>query len=346
MEHFDVVIVGAGPAGLRAAEILKNRKLSVLLLEKNEVVGRKICAAGITRKSLKLMNIPDEVIEFKINKSVLRSKKYTHYGDMPLPVVFMIDRKDFGQWQLLKLADAKNIEVRLNAKVTRIEKDKLLINGKDEIGYKFLIGADGVNSVVRKYLQLPVKKVLATLQYKVSYTGNDIRQDRVEIIMISKYFHNGYAWIFPHKNHVDIGCAADPKHYPVKKLKAGFKAWLNKNNYDVSGAKYESFPISYDYRGYSFGNIFLVGEAAGMASGLTGEGIYQALVSGQEVAKMILDENYISELMPKILRYNSIQNRALIFFKYLGPLREIFFNILVKKILKKDNKLHLVDKFS
>ncbi len=346
MELFDVVIVGAGPAGLRAAEILKDSDLRVLVLEKKPEVGPKVCAAGITRKSLELMDIPDEVFEKKISKSALRSLKYTHYGNLPEPVVFMVDRKEFGQWQLSKLKGAKNIEVRTSAGVTKIEDKKLEINHKEEVGFEYLIGADGVNSIVRKYLKLPLKKVLATLQYKVPYEGNDIPKDRIDIIMASKYFYNGYAWVFPHANHADIGCAVDPKLYPIKKLKKGFAAWLNENHYDVSRAKYESFPISYDFRGYRFGHVFLVGEAAGMASGLTGEGIYQALASGQEVAKMILDKNYVSDLMPKILKYNRIQNKALLFLKYLGPAREAFFNLLVKVILKRDKKSKLAEKFS
>ena len=45
---FDVVIIGAGPAGLKCAEQLKNSNLSVLVIEKNKIIGPKVCAGGLT----------------------------------------------------------------------------------------------------------------------------------------------------------------------------------------------------------------------------------------------------------------------------------------------------------
>ena len=58
-----------------------------------------------------------------------------------------------------------------------------------------------------------------------------------------------------------------------------------------------------------------------MASGLTGEGIYQSLVCGEEVAKMIMDEKYEPRALEKILRYNDIQYKFLKFSQRIGCLR-------------------------
>jgi len=62
MEKFDAVIVGAGPGGLKCAEILAKNGKSVLVLEKNDTIGRKICAAGITLKAMRY-GIPEELLE-------------------------------------------------------------------------------------------------------------------------------------------------------------------------------------------------------------------------------------------------------------------------------------------
>ena len=345
MKSYDVIITGAGPAGLKAAETLKGSELSVLLLEKKDEIGPKICAGGLTQKTMEIMDVPDDLFERKVKKSALIGTKRINKSEFDQTVVYMVDRKKFGQWQLSKIKDAENIEVRTSAKVTKIGEGFVEVNNKEKFGYKYLIGADGAYSVVRRYLKLPVKKVLASLQYRVP-VEEKYDPERVQIIMNSKYFHNGYAWVFPHKDEVIVGSAADPKLFPVKKLKKGFEMWLKDNNYDVSNGKYESFPISYDYRGYKFGNIFLAGEAAGMASGLTGEGIYQSLVSGMEVAKLILNPDHKTEMMEKALKYNRIQNKVLVLLHYLGPLRDVTFNSLIKYVSKRTKKNALVDKFS
>ena len=61
------------------------------------------------------------------------------------------------------------------------------------------------------------------------------------------------------------------------------------NKFDLRNAKCSAGLINYDYRGWQFGNTFLVGDAAGFASALTGEGIYPAIISGESAAQRILE---------------------------------------------------------
>ena len=324
--HFDVVIVGAGPAGLRCAEILSEKRKKVLILEKNDIIGDKICAAGLTRKSLELMDIPESLFEYQISNATIASAKFKHTTKAPKePVVFMVDRIEFGQWQADKLKNS-SVTIIKGVGVVSIGDNHVETGDGRQFGFDFLVGADGANSIVRKHLKIAAEKKLITLQYKIP--GK--HQENIEIHLISKYFHSGYAWVFPHRNYLTVGCSVDPKYYPVQKLKAGFNKWLQENGHDISNAKYESFPINYDYRGFKFGNIFLAGEAAGLASGLTGEGIYQSLVSGQEVAKMIINPSYQSELMDEIIKYNSIQLKILKVFVGAGFMRETMFNTVLR----------------
>ena len=96
-----------------------------------------------------------------------------------------------------------------------------------------------------------------------------------------------------------------------KKLKEKFHKWLSEKGLDLTNAEYESAPINYDYRGFKFDNIFLVGDAGGFASGLTGEGVLQALVSGDTAARTILNNDYTSEKFEMILKYNTVQRKIL-----------------------------------
>jgi geranylgeranyl reductase len=334
MKQYDVVIVGAGPAGLRCADILSKTDLKVLLLEKDSIFGDKVCAGGLTRKSMEILHFPDDIVEHKITSTAVFSGKRKSQAIAPEPIIFTVKRKAFGNWQKGLLKNS-NVEIRNNAKVTEIHPDKVIVNGSEELGFKFLVGADGYNSIVRKYLKLPVEKKLIGIQYTVPAPGLD---PRLEIHLNKKYFGAWYGWVFPHEESIAVGAVCDPAMMTSRKLKDNFHRWLKEKGIDLKYAVYESAPISYDYRGFKFGNIFLVGEAGGFASGLTGEGIYQALVSGETAAKTILDEKYKPAALNAVSRYNAIQLKIIRFLSksgiFLGPIQELIVMLLNNNSVK------------
>jgi geranylgeranyl reductase family protein len=304
MESFDVVIIGAGPAGLKCAESLGNSKFKVLLLEKNKEIGPKVCAGGLTEKDIEYLRIPNDLIDFQYDRIKLHVKSTCSIIKHENNFIFTIDRKNLGQWQLKKLEQYKNIEVRVNSKVSRIEKQHILVSGK-KIAYKYLVGADGSTSVVKRYLGIKSKDIGIGIQYIIPTK----KYKELEIFFDPKLFSSWYAWIFPHKNYVSIGCGGSSKGLSSKVLKNNFKKWLDKKNIDISKAKYEAFMLVSDYHGYQFENIYLVGDAGGFVSGLTGEGIYPALVSGEEIGKHILNSNYKSKKIENLLKTKKKHNK-------------------------------------
>jgi len=287
MESYDIIIVGAGPGGLSAAAALAKSDKNVLLLEKNRMIGPKICAGGLRGSDFEYLKLPGD----------LRGSQVDKLGYLT------VDRKELGQSQLKKL-DKKRIAIRTGAKVTKIEQESVVVNDRNKIRYKYLVGADGSLSTVRKYLGLKEKRALVGIQYiipvKEFISAGDSK--RIQYYYNQRLFLSWFAWVFPHKDYLAIGCGADRKLLPVKKLKENFREWLTETGIDVSGKKLTGFPINCDYRGHKFNNIFLVGDAAGLASYQTGEGIHQALVSGEEVAKMLIDPGYKSKKFEKFLR--------------------------------------------
>jgi geranylgeranyl reductase len=317
METYDVIIVGGGPAGLRCAEVLSGSGKSVLLLEQRTDYGNKLCAGGLTLNDLRRLELPEEYIERSIRKTALHAAGSVHHNIAPEPFLFTVNRATLGAWQRKRI-HGDNIKFLTGAKVSRIEHTTLVLTDGRRFGFHHLVGADGSRSVVRRHLQLPVEKRLMALQCSVPL--ND-PEPALEVHLRTEYFHAWYGWIFPHGNHMVVGCGCDPDVYPVSKLKKGFHRWVAELGIDIAGVRLNAWPIPFDYRGLSFGNIYLAGDAAGLASGLTGEGIYQALISGDEVANRILDPGYRSSAMEWILRYNRTLERAKQIYLKAGFLR-------------------------
>ena len=306
MKDFEIVIVGAGPAGLRAAKVLTEEGKKVIVLEKNSVLGQKVCAGGISPKIFERIPLPEDLIERKFNSIIYHSPWQKVKIKSNEILLVTISRENLGKF-LAKEAQKAGATIFLNSKVKEIKENRVTLENGKIFSFDYLIGADGANSLVRKYLKLP-SKLLLTFQYTLpQYFQN------LECFYDPKLFGIGYAWIFPHKNLTKIGCGDILKFQIAKELLSNFHLWLKKLKIDISGAKLESGVINYDYRGYQFGKIFLVGEAAGFLSGFSGGGIYQALISGEEIAKKILNKNY----KPKI-------NSILISLK----IQEKFFRLL------------------
>jgi geranylgeranyl reductase len=321
MKKYDVVIIGAGPAGLNCAATLGDTHLKVLVLEKNAQIGPKICAGGINRSVVEYLKIPQSFIERRFNKVKLHVNTKTYTAKRNYHFLYSIDRKKLGLWQLENLKRFRNVEIRTKFLVSRIKNNFIIANGQ-KIYYKYLVGADGSKSITKRYLGIKPKKIGLGLQYKVF----DKRYQNLEFFFNSKLFNTWCVWVFPHKDYAYIGCGANPKILNFKKLSKNFDFWLEKKQINMTNSKKECFPLDYDFQGYRFGNTFLVGDAAGLVSGLTGEGIFPALISGEEIGKIILNPYYKSERMDQILKTKRKHERILNIMINAGYFRNLFFH--------------------
>jgi geranylgeranyl reductase family protein len=325
MMHYDVVIVGAGPAGLNCARVLGDAGKKVLLLEKNAEIGPKVCGGGLLLSGfgyLKSLGLPDELIVHRYHDIVFHSRFITSKVRSEKDLAFMIERKELGRWQL-SLLDKKYVDVQTNALVTEIKHNSIIINGKKEISFDHLVGADGAYSVVRRWLRLPCKKMAYCFQYTIP--GDAYKH--FEIFYDSARFHTWYAWIMPHKGYITLGTGCSPEYVNPKKIYDNFHEWIHDNNIDISRAVYKSHAVTADYRGHRFGNVYLVGDAAGFPSALTGEGIYEALVSGEEIARMMLDDKYDSEKIRRILQLKKKHEKHLATMVRAGIFRPFLYEL-------------------
>ena len=233
------------------------------------------------------------------------------------PLVATINRGKLGKI-MLKKAIESGAEVETGMEVKEIKENSIIANGQ-EIKYNYLVGADGSNSRVRKFLGIKTEKILIALQYTIPQNIQKFKE--MEYFFDSRIL-NGYFWIFPHKNCTIVGCGYYPRNIQNNSfnLKNTFEKWLKDRQIKTDGLKLESFPINFDYRGYQFGNKFLIGDAGGFVSGFMGEGIYFAMVSGKEAARKIIDPQYDCPDISKILKSKKNQENFLKLISFLNNL--------------------------
>jgi geranylgeranyl reductase len=97
----------------------------------------------------------------------------------------------------------------------------------------------------------------------------------------------------------------------AKEMLASFHSWAVCRGLNLDGLRPQAGLINYDYAGWRFGNIMLVGDAAGLASGLTGEGMYPAIVSGEAAARSILEPGYQAGDLRMLIRKQQIHRQIL-----------------------------------
>lgn len=308
--HFSVVIVGAGPAGLTCARILAEHGEEVLVLERKQQIGPKVCAGGITWSGL-INKIPGQLEEKRFPTQHIYTNLQKATVTEQEPIIATVNRVKLGQHManLARKAGAI-IQSSCQVKAQSITSNSLEYTDKSTgenhtVSFSYLVGADGSSSVVRRFLQLPIKKIGVGINYQVPRYASEM-----EWHMNRRFFANGYGWIFPHAETVSIGAYADQVTITPKKLKEGLLNWALDRGYDLSKHKASAEYINYDYRGWKFNNIFLAGDAAGFASGLTGEGIYPAIISGEYIGRVITRSNADDNNFNRLIRMQKIHAKV------------------------------------
>ena len=286
---FDIIIIGGGPSGCSCAHQLLDAGKKVLIMDKAEFPRHKPCAGGITMKTLKHLPFKiDHLVEHTARKmkfSFGGSKEISLTHDNGSCVMVIRDKFDayFFKQTIKKGAEFKKID-----KIKQISSmQKKIILEVDGKTYEtdFLIGADGANSTVRK--------LTSDLKYKTPVYAYEGIVEKSDHKYVTEFIFNktGYAWIFPKDNHYNVGIGNLLTNKNSKKIsKKDLFSFVSKYFKTDKIANITAFPIGTEGDAYkATSNIFLVGDAAGFAESLLGEGIYNAVVSGKYAAKAIID---------------------------------------------------------
>ncbi len=330
LESYDIIIVGAGPGGLQCAATLGPSGMSVLLVEKKSEIGPKVCAGGLTALNDDFSLPPELTLSF--NKQYVFLNNRERVVTLAKPVR-TIDRRDLGRFQLKRLQAYQNVHVLTGTRVETIGKAGLELDGGRRLKFKYLVGADGSLSLVRRFLKLENK-----LYYGIQYILPE-KHERMVWFFEPALIGSGYAWIIPHETFSSAGVFFNPRLVSAKKAIEALGIFLDRSGIAYRGAKQEAAPVNCLYRGVEFGNIFLIGDAAGLASAATGEGIAYALTSGEEAACRIMDRSYQMKHLETILGQKQGQEKILALLDRLpalqSPLFRLFFMLAKYRTIQK-----------
>lgn len=282
---YDVLVVGAGPAGSSAASEAAKHGAKVLMIEKRKVIGQPVqCAEFIPKFLLNELEITHNSIVQKI-RGIITHLPSGECFKLNSPG-YMLNRSIFDK-ELATGAAKRGVDIFINTLCVSKEDEKIVINknGRQmKILPKVIIGADGPKSTVGKWINSTNKDFVIGLQYELPLITP---LDHTEIYFDRDFF-GGYGWLFPKERsaNVGIGIRYNSKSKNDKSLGRLLKRFVNALEKE---GKVKNSPISITSGLIPVGgplhtvedNIMLVGDAAGQTHPITGGGISQAVICGK-----------------------------------------------------------------
>lgn len=370
----DVTIIGAGPAGVTCALHLAAKGLKSTIIDKASFPRDKICGDALSgnviyelekfgvdacsafnlfsqkqpTSGIKFIAPSGEGLLLKMN--VIR-EGFEHAG-------YVSERIHFDNYLVELARENANIELIEGARIQDLKENKegieLSLDGGANINTKFVVGADGAQSVVNKLLPGKAKKQHQSAGLRQYWEGVDGFGDGnpIELHFIKKTLP-GYFWIFKlanNKANVGIGLRSDVISKRKINLKTVMKEIIEQNPViaprfnnatPLENPKGFGLPLGSIKKPLSGNNFIVIGDAASLIDPFTGEGIGNAMISGRVAAnhleKALAAKRYDA-------KFNSFYDKAI--YKKLGSdlatsyklQRMLKFPWLFNKIVKKANK--------
>lgn len=286
---FDAIVVGGGPAGSAAAYEIANAGKTVLLVEKKSFPRDKPCGGGLTVKTLKLYPFSiGEVIERATNELLIgRGLDRVELFDAPSTVCTFAVRSKLDRFCLDRAIDAgAEFEVASISDISQSESGvTLTLQGSRRVEAKYLIGADGATSQVRRecFPTLPNRRGFA-LEGLLPYSKLP-SQPKAEFDF--GWIKGGYGWVFPKGDHANVGIYTHDEDVKLSKDQLFDYSNRRLGNAELENVIGGAIPFG-GARYRPQGRIVLAGDAAGMAEPLLGEGIHNAVKSGQAAGRAVI----------------------------------------------------------
>lgn len=334
-ESYDIIVVGAGPAGTTAARYAAAEGASVLVLEKDRDVGYPVrCGEAVSHEGLVQFIDPDPRW---IASTVTRFRLIAPNGMAVEPKLdgtgYILERRLF-DYALAQRAVQEGAQVTTKAYVYDLLRAddgtvcgvKVLLKDKPcEIRSRIVIAADGVESRVGRWAGIDTACSIQDMETcaQVTITGISVEPDRLDFYFGSSVAPDGYLWVFPkgrHTANVGIGISVEAakrrsalqyleeflaNHFPHASI-------LTQIAGGVPCAKTNSTLVK--------NNVMLVGDAAHQVNPTSGGGIISGMIGGM----------LAGQVAGRAIRQNDLRilnEYPVLWHKRLGWRHEIFYSI-------------------
>lgn len=333
-DSYDIVVVGAGPAGSTAARFAAAGGASVLILEKDRDVGYPVrCGEAVSHEGVVQFIEPDDRW---IAARCTRFRLVAPNGSAVIPkldgLAYVLERRIF-DYELAKLAAREGAEVVTKAYVYDLIKPHGVVQGvralikdqKVEIRAKVVIGADGVESRVGKWAGIDTTTHIHDMEScaQVTLSGIEVEQDILDFYFGENVAPGGYLWIFPKgKDAANVGLGVNVENAKKKSAIRFLEEFVEKR---FPGAAILTriaggVPCAKTCDEIVKNNVMLVGDAAHQVNPLSGGGIISGMIGGM-IAGQVVAEAIRKNDLRHLVEYEKRWH------KRLGWRHEVFYNI-------------------
>ena len=334
---YDLIVVGAGPAGSAAAREAALQGLDTLILEKETFPRYKPCGGALSSKAASLLDfdLPSDICERTITGARVHFRDQVLERHKGYNLTTLISRCSFDHLLLQKAKEAGAGIKTQKVQDFQEKEDHVSVKTKDGIyRCKSLVISTGCQDGLKNRIQGPDRKERMGVCLVAEIEEDEQKIEERLAGTLDIYFgvaDGGYGWIFPHRGYYSVGIGGLSSH--LRHPRQAMLQFLKKNGFSEGQRLHgHLIPQGGNRMRTALGRVLLAGDAAGFVDAFTGEGICYAISSGK-IAGQVIGEVPVPEMA---LAYQSRCKKefgeelryALLFSKVMHSYPQIFLRIL------------------
>lgn len=317
----DVLIIGAGPSGTAAAYDLAASGSKVLIVDRQSFPRHKACGGSLSKRAIDRLRYPlDGIVRSEVSRITITHKaRVGTYVHTPAPVVQVTSRYDLDNLMLQQAIGVGATFIKVGKKPLGIKEDGqgVVVSWEDiSVSAKWLIAADGANSQTRAMIfGKQIQQQCMAIEGDAVAPANLPEDARCDF----GYAEHGYGWLVRKGREVNIGLYTTQAqrdelgHQQLRDYARNVYGIEDLQNIKAAPVGTHGYKVPLATR-----RVFFVGDAAGFADTLYGEGLFGTLLTGQQAAESILNHSEATPAWQSYRKKLRFWQRRLLYIRFLS----------------------------